>query len=145
MLEWFKSGKTLPKRYVWEIVLGCNAALSKEQSLTDIVLEKGVTCDVIGDTHGRNSIAALQIHLYKPRLIAPTGQFYDLLHLLSLTGAPSETHCLLFNGDFVDRGSWSVEVVLTLFAYKCKFIPLFIADIPNFGFFFQGCIHAGLV
>ncbi|KAF9507071.1 hypothetical protein BS47DRAFT_1304475, partial [Hydnum rufescens UP504] len=97
MLEWFKSGKTLPKRYVWEIVLGCNAALSKEQSLTDIVLEKGVTCDVIGDTHG---------------------QFYDLLHLLSLTGAPSETHCLLFNGDFVDRGSWSVEVVLTLFAYK---------------------------
>ena len=47
------------------------------------------------------------------------GQFYDLIHLLSLTGSPSEKHALVFNGDFVDRGSWSVEVALTLFAYKC--------------------------
>jgi len=38
--------------------------------------------------------------------------------LFELTGTPSENHCLLFNGDFVDRGSWSVEVVLTLFAWK---------------------------
>jgi serine/threonine-protein phosphatase 5 len=52
MLEWFKAGKTLPRRYVWEIILGCNAVVSKEQSLTDMELEKGVTCDVIGDTHG---------------------------------------------------------------------------------------------
>jgi sulfur carrier protein ThiS len=48
------------------------------------------------------------------------GQFYDLIHLLSLTGSPSEKHALVFNGDFVDRGSWSVEVALTLFAYKCQ-------------------------
>ena len=49
------------------------------------------------------------------------GQFYDFLHLLTLTGPPSETHAVLFNGDFVDRGSWSVEIALTIFAYKCLY------------------------
>ena len=48
------------------------------------------------------------------------GQFYDLLHLYSLTGEPSEKHYLLMNGDLVDRGSWSVEVIITAFAYKCQ-------------------------
>lgn len=47
------------------------------------------------------------------------GQYYDMLHLLSLTGEPSEKHYLLMNGDLVDRGSWSMEVILTAFAFKC--------------------------
>ena len=47
-----------------------------------------------------------------------TDVVYSLLHLFTLTGDPSETHTMVFNGDFVDRGSWSTEVVLTLFAFK---------------------------
>lgn len=47
------------------------------------------------------------------------GQFYDYLHLLSLTGLPSDKHALLMNGDLVDRGSWSIEVIITAFAFKC--------------------------
>lgn len=35
-----------------------------------------------------------------------------------MLGSPSDEHMIVFNGDFVDRGSWSVEVALTLFAYK---------------------------
>lgn len=52
----------------------------------------------------------------------PSGQFYDVLHLFSLTGEPTEKHCLLMNGDLVDRGSWSIEVILLAFAWKCEFI-----------------------
>lgn len=42
-----------------------------------------------------------------------------MLHLYSLTGQPTEKHCVLMNGDLVDRGSWSIEVILTALAYKC--------------------------
>ena len=48
-----------------------------------------------------------------------------MLHLYSLTGEPTDKHCLLMNGDLVDRGSWSIEVILTAFAFKCLFTILF--------------------
>lgn len=52
MIDWFKNGKTLPKRYVWEIVFGAHEQFAKEPSLVDLDIEEGVTCDVIGDVHG---------------------------------------------------------------------------------------------
>ena len=56
MIEWFKDGKTLPRRYVWEIVLGAYNQLIQEESWVELVLEDGVTCDVIGDVHGMRGI-----------------------------------------------------------------------------------------
>eukprot|EP01061_Rhynchopus_euleeides_P017242 TRINITY_DN286_c1_g4_i1.p1 TRINITY_DN286_c1_g4~~TRINITY_DN286_c1_g4_i1.p1 ORF type:complete len:480 (+),score=211.51 TRINITY_DN286_c1_g4_i1:287-1726(+) len=46
------------------------------------------------------------------------GQYYDLLHLFERGGAPGPKNWYLFNGDFVDRGSYSVECFLLLLAYK---------------------------
>uniref|UniRef100_A0A7S1V932 Serine/threonine-protein phosphatase n=1 Tax=Sexangularia sp. CB-2014 TaxID=1486929 RepID=A0A7S1V932_9EUKA len=49
------------------------------------------------------------------------GQLFDFLHIFDKNGFPSESNPYLFNGDFVDRGSWSVEIILLLFAWKVVF------------------------
>ena len=52
MIEAFKTGGKLPKRVVWEIILGVKGIVDKERSMVSRVVEEGVVCDIIGDTHG---------------------------------------------------------------------------------------------
>ncbi|KNA09872.1 hypothetical protein SOVF_149590 isoform B [Spinacia oleracea] len=98
MLEDFKNQKCLHKRYAFQIVLQTRELLRTLPSLVDINVPDGKNFTVCGDVHG---------------------QFYDLLNIFELNGLPSEDNPYLFNGDFVDRGSFSLEVILTLFAFKC--------------------------
>ncbi len=46
------------------------------------------------------------------------GQLDDLLTILKLNGLPSPVNQYIFNGDWVDRGPNSCEVVLLIFAWK---------------------------
>lgn len=48
------------------------------------------------------------------------GQFYDLIKLLDLAGEVS-TNKYLFLGDYVDRGSFSIEVLMILYTLKLNF------------------------
>lgn len=61
--------------------------------------------------------------------ISKFSQYYDLLKILEVSGNP-ETTKYLFLGDFVDRGSFSIEVIILLYAIKINF--------PNTVFFLRG-------
>ena len=60
-----------------------------------------------------------------------TGQYFDLLNIFNLNGYPSATHAYLFNGDFVDRGSWSCEIALLLYSYKWLYPSTFFLNRGN--------------
>ena len=93
-LEDFKAQKVLPLKTVFEIIDRVAPILAKEDTLRKIRMSDFQPFVVVGDIHG---------------------QFYDLLHIFKLVGKPSKTNSFLFNGDFVDRGEFSLEVILTLF------------------------------
>ncbi|XRA98754.1 serine/threonine-protein phosphatase [Pycnococcus provasolii] len=99
MMAGFRDQKLLHRRFAFQILLEARKILMALPSLVDVRLPEdgahGIT--VCGDTHG---------------------QFYDLLNIFEMNGEPSPTNPYLFNGDFVDRGSWSCEVIMTLLAWK---------------------------
>jgi len=97
MVDWLKEQKPLHKKYLWMILFKAKEILKALPTLVDIPVPKGKEITVCGDTHG---------------------QFYDLLNIFKINGNPSKENPYLFNGDFVDRGSFSVEVILTLLTWK---------------------------
>lgn len=64
MIEHFRAGKGhLPRRLVWEIVLGCEEVLRREKTLVEVSVEEGCTVDVIGDTHGTGRLCSAHFSL----------------------------------------------------------------------------------
>lgn len=98
MMEDFKNQKSLHRRYALQICLQVREMLRATPSLVDVAVPDGKNFTVCGDIHG---------------------QYYDLLNIFELGGLPSDDNPFLFNGDFVDRGSFSLECILTLLALKC--------------------------
>lgn len=102
LIETFKNQKLPHRKYMMQLLLWAIDMFKDMPTLMEIPLpidEEGRKghFTVCGDTHG---------------------QFYDLLNIFEIGGFPSPNNPYLFNGDFVDRGSFSLEVVTTLIAIK---------------------------
>ncbi|KAK4506070.1 hypothetical protein PRZ48_004035 [Zasmidium cellare] len=110
MIERFKTGKKIHKKYVFQIILAVKDLVYNEPTMVETHVKDDEKITVCGDTHG---------------------QYFDLLEIFRLNGFPSEKHHYLFNGDFVDRGSWSTEVALLLYSYKWLYPNTFFLNRGN--------------
>lgn len=97
LIEWYRNQNKLHRKYAYKILLDVKSWFMAQPSLVDITIPSEKKFTICGDIHG---------------------QYYDLLNIFKLNGLPSETNPYLFNGDFVDRGSFSVECIFTLFGFK---------------------------
>ncbi|KAH3745624.1 Serine/threonine-protein phosphatase 5 [Pelomyxa schiedti] len=97
MMAEFKKQNKIHIKYAYTIVLQALALLKQCPTLVEVKVPPEGIFNLCGDVHG---------------------QFFDLCKIFELNGLPSETNPYLFNGDFVDRGSFSCEIILTLFALK---------------------------
>ncbi|CAG8527579.1 2888_t:CDS:10 [Paraglomus occultum] len=97
MMETFSKQTVVHRKFAFQIILAVRKMMLETESLVDITIPQDAKLTVCGDIHG---------------------QYYDLMNIFAINGLPSENNMYLFNGDFVDRGSFSVECILTLFAYK---------------------------
>lgn len=100
LMQWQKDRKILHKRYAIMIIMKAKEIFEKNKSLVDITRGDEEEITVCGDIHG---------------------QYYDLLNIFKINGNPSESNPYLFNGDFIDRGSFSVEVIMTMLAWKVAY------------------------
>ncbi|KAI6225969.1 Protein-serine/threonine phosphatase [Aphelenchoides besseyi] len=96
MVTFKKEGK-LHIKYAYKILLAIRKLLETLPTLVDITVPDQRKFTICGDVHG---------------------QFYDVMKIFELNGLPSESNPYLFNGDFVDRGSFSAETIFTLFGFK---------------------------
>ncbi|CAF1318734.1 unnamed protein product [Adineta steineri] len=93
LIEAFQRGQILHEKYVCEVLHQARAILKTVPNFNHIDLANLQHVFIVGDLHG---------------------QLADLLHIFNTNGLPSTDNAYIFNGDFVDRGRNSVEVILLL-------------------------------
>ncbi|XP_056143344.1 serine/threonine-protein phosphatase with EF-hands 2 [Lampris incognitus] len=96
LVEAFRNKKQLHSRYVLQLLLETWKLLRSLPNISRISTCHSKEITICGDLHG---------------------QLEDLLLIFYKNGMPSLERPYVFNGDFVDRGKDSIEILLILFAF----------------------------
>ena len=97
LIEYYKGEQKLPPKHLYTIMMHAKKAFERESNVQPVSVPSDGKLTICGDVHG---------------------QYFDLLHIFEMNGLPSPSNMYLFNGDFVDRGAHSVEVITLLLALK---------------------------
>ncbi|XP_077155237.1 serine/threonine-protein phosphatase with EF-hands 1 [Ranitomeya variabilis] len=96
LLNAFKQEKLLHARYVLQLFHEIKKFLKQMPNVVHLTTSYSKQITVCGDLHGK---------------------LEDLLLIFYKNGLPSPENTYLFNGDFVDRGKNSIEILIILFAF----------------------------
>ncbi|NWS61835.1 PPE1 phosphatase, partial [Chunga burmeisteri] len=96
LLHAFRNEQLLHARYVLQLLCETRRVLKEMPNITHLSTSYSKEITVCGDLHGNLD---------------------DLLLIFYKNGLPSEQNPYVFNGDFVDRGKNSMEILLILFAF----------------------------
>ncbi|XP_044525196.1 serine/threonine-protein phosphatase with EF-hands 1 [Gracilinanus agilis] len=95
LINAFKENQILHARYVLEVLVEAKKVLKQLPNITHIMSIEAKELTICGDIHGKLD---------------------DLFLIFYKNGLPSGNNRYVFNGDFVDRGENSMEVLMVLFA-----------------------------
>ncbi|PAV56605.1 hypothetical protein WR25_04152 [Diploscapter pachys] len=128
LIECFKQQGKLHIKYAYKIIIDIFNYFRAQPSMVEINVPAGKKFTICGDVHG---------------------QFFDLVNIFEINGLPSEDNPYLFNGDFVDRGSFGVETIFTLLGFKLLYPNHFFmsrgnheSDVMNKMYGFEGEVRA---
>ncbi|KAG7550237.1 Serine/threonine-specific protein phosphatase/bis(5-nucleosyl)-tetraphosphatase [Arabidopsis thaliana x Arabidopsis arenosa] len=114
-LEWVETLMGLINQFTWKnsvsefpLILPHSVAFPLVECASQI-LDKEANCVKL-DCCSENSRVIVVGDLH--------GQLHDLLKIFDQSGRPSPNQCFVFNGNYIGRGSWSLEVFLVLLAWK---------------------------
>ncbi|XP_075632061.1 serine/threonine-protein phosphatase with EF-hands 1 isoform X2 [Balearica regulorum gibbericeps] len=96
LLHAFRNEQLLHARYVLQLLSETRKVLKEMPNITHLSTSYSKEITVCGDLHGNLD---------------------DLLLIFYKNGLPSEQNRYVFNGDFVDRGKNSMEILIILFAF----------------------------